>query len=88
MSYIAIKNFSTQGKDFKIGDTVPVEFVEDRLIRAKKIGETESIKEEILIETVPAKIEEPKEELLIEDSSNVEVKVEVPEVKSSKKSKK
>ena len=37
MSYIAIKNFSVNEKEFKIGDAIPTMFVQDRLIRAKKI---------------------------------------------------
>jgi hypothetical protein len=84
MSYIAIKNFSVNEKEFKIGDAIPTMFVQDRLIRAKKIklaSEVAEVKEvpevpvnqEILNEVVPETTEATQEILLTEDSSIVEV---------------
>ena len=96
MKYVALKDFN----GFKKGDDVPAEFVEQRLIRSKKIGIVYSdsveivkqIKEELITEV--AEVQE-KEEILLEDSSAVEVIIkeeivkEVPEeTKGSKKSKK
>ena len=99
MSYIAIKNFSVNEKEFKIGDPIPTMYVEDRLIRGKKIKLASDIIDvnnvaeiiEVLNEVVPEIIQ--KEELLIEDSSSVEVITEeiseLPvEVKQTKKAKK
>ena len=103
MSYIAIKNFSVNEKEFKIGDPIPTMYVEDRLIRGKKIklasdmvdknvvAEIIEVLNEVLNEVVPEIIQ--KEELLIEDSSSVEVITEeiseLPvEVKQTKKAKK
>lgn len=82
MSYIAIKNFSVNEKEFKIGDPIPTMFVEDRLIRGKKIALDPSInsvetKEEVITEVVDiVEVQETEQELLIEDSSDVEVKIE------------
>ena len=90
MKYVALKDFN----GFKKGDDVPAEFVEQRLIRSKKIGivysdsvETKEVSEELIVEVVS--------EILLEDSSAVEVTIkeeivkEVPEeTKGSKKSKK
>lgn len=96
MSYIALRDFD----GFKKGDTIPAEFVQDRLIRGRKIGladgSVKSVekKEELITEVVKQEI---KEELLIEDSSDVSVEIkeeivseipEIPEVKETKKSKK
>lgn len=83
MSYIAIKNFSVNEKEFKIGDPIPTMFAEDRLIRAKKIALDPAItnidvKEEIITEVV--EVQENIQELLIEDSSDVEVQIKVEEV--------
>ena len=99
MSYIAIKNFSVNEKEFKIGDPIPTMYVEDRLIRGKKIKLASDMVDknvvaeiiEVLNEVVPEIIQ--KEELLIEDSSSVEVITEeiseLPvEVKQTKKAKK
>ena len=97
MSYIAIKNFSVNEKEFKIGDPIPTMYVEDRLIRGKKIKLASDIIDvnnvaeiiEVLNEVVPEIIQ--KEELLIEDSSSVEVITEeiselpVKEIKKNKK---
>ena len=77
-------------KEFKIGDPIPTMYVEDRLIRGKKIKLASEIIE-VLNEVVPEIIQ--KEELLIEDSSSVEViteeiselQVEVKETKKNKK---
>ena len=87
MSYIALRDFDS----FKKGDTIPEELVEDRLIRGRKIGLVESeVSEVVLITEV---VEPIIEEILLEDSSAVEVKIEeeiVREtiVKEPKKSKK
>ena len=99
MSYIAIKNFSVNEKEFKIGDPIPTMYVEDRLIRGKKIKLASDMVDknvvaeiiEVLNEVVPEIIQ--KEELLIEDSSSVEVITEeiseLPvEVKQTKKANK
>lgn len=97
MSYIAIKNFSVNEKEFKIGDPIPTMYVEDRLIRGKKIKLASDMVDknvvaeiiEVLNEVVPEIIR--KEELLIEDSSSVEVITEeiselpVKEIKKNKK---
>ena len=97
MSYIALRDFD----GFKKGDTIPAEFVQDRLIRGRKIGladvSVKSVekKEELITEVVEVvKPVETKEELLTEDSSDVSVEIkeeivpEIPEVKETKKSKK
>lgn len=96
MSYIALRDFD----GFKKGDSIPAEFVQDRLIRGKKIGladgsksvEVQEIKEELITEVIEA---QEKEEILLEDSSAVTVEIkeeiveEIPEeTKVSKKSKK
>jgi hypothetical protein len=93
MKYVALKDFN----EFKIGDDVPAEFVEQRFIRSKKIGivysdsvETKEVSEELIVEFVPETVQE---EILLEDSSAVEViteEVEIVEVpvKETKKSKK
>ena len=96
MSYIALRDFDK----FKKGDSIPAEFVQDRLIRGKKIGlangsELVQIKEELITEVIE-EVEEvqEKEEILLEDSSDVSVEVKeelevLPEeTKVSKKSKK
>lgn len=102
MAYIALRDFD----GFKKGDTIPAEFVQDRLIRGRKIGLIDGTvnsaekKEELITEVVEVvevvKSTETKEELLIEDSSDVSVEIKeeiVPEVlevpaKETKKSKK
>lgn len=94
MSYIALRDFD----NFKKGDSIPEEIVEGRLIRGKKIGlagseSVQEIKEELITEIVEEiKV---KEELLLEDSSDVIVEIKkeiVPEVqetpKETKKAKK
>ncbi len=97
MSYIAIKNFSVNEKEFIIGDPIPTMFVEDRLIRAKKIALDPAItnidvKEEIITEVVEVQ-ETVEQELLMEDSSDVKVitevtKVQEIETKQTKRTKK
>lgn len=96
MSYIALRDFD----GFKKGDSIPEEIVQDRLIRGKKIGladgsksvEVQEIKEELITEVVEV---QEKEEILLEDSSAVEVTIkeevteivtETEETKVSKKS--
>ena len=92
MQYIALRDFD----GFKKGDSIPAEFVQDRLIRGKKIGlsdgsepvEVQEIKEELITEVIEV---QEKEEILLEDSSavTVEIKEEVQEeTKVTKKSKK
>lgn len=92
MSYIALRDFD----GFKKGDSIPAEFVQDRLIRGKKIGlasgstlvvsevpEVQETKEELITEVMEV---QEKEEILLEDSSDVSVEVK-EETKISKKSK-
>ena len=93
MKYVALKDFN----EFKKGDDVPAEFVEQRFSRSKKIGivysdsvETKEVSDELIIEVVSETVQE---EILLEDSSDVEViteEVEIAEVpvKETKKSKK
>jgi hypothetical protein len=91
--YIASRDFDR----FKKGDPIPQELVQDRLIRGRKIELAndskpveivKEFKEELITEVVEV---QEKEEILLEDSSAVEVKIEeeiieIP-VKVSKKSK-
>lgn len=69
MSYIAIKNFSVNEKKFEIGDPIPTMFVEDRLIRSKKIALSKDISQE---DTVINTVEESE--------TNIEV-VQIEELK-------
>lgn len=88
--YVALRDFD----GFKKGDSIPAEFVQDRLIRGRKIGlvnsevveaqETQEIKEELITEVIETV---QSEELLLEDSSDVSVEIkevipEVPEVQA------
>ena len=99
MTYIALRDFD----GFKKGDPIPEEIVQDRLIRGKKIGladgsksveivkEVSEFKEELITEVLPVlEVQETQEEILLEDSSAVEIKIEEvqEETKVSKKSKK
>ena len=89
MQYIALRDFD----GFKKGDSIPAEFVQDRLIRGKKIGLADGskpveivqeIKEELITEVIEV---QEKEEILLEDSSavTVEIKEEVQEVQEETK---
>lgn len=81
--YVALRDFD----GFKKGDSIPAEFVQDRLIRGRKIGlvgsgavEVQEIKEEPISEVVETV---QSEELLLEDSSDVSVEIKeevVPEI--------
>lgn len=81
--YVALRDFD----GFKKGDSIPAEFVQDRLIRGRKIGlvnsevvEAQETKEELITEVIETV---QSEELLLEDSSvvSVEIKEEViPEI--------
>ena len=84
--YVALRDFD----GFKRGDSIPAEFVQDRLIRGRKIGlvnsevvEAQEIKEELITEVIETV---QSEELLLEDSSDVSVEIkeevipEVPEI--------
>ena len=88
--YVALRDFD----GFKKGDSIPTEFVQDRLIRGRKIGlvnsdvvevqtqGTQGIKEELITEVVETV---QSEELLLEDSSDVSVEIKkevVPEVQA------
>ena len=86
--YVALRDFD----GFKKGDSIPAEFVQDRLIRGRKIGlvnsevvEAQEIKEELITEVIETV---QSEELLLEDSSDVSVEIkeevipEVPEVQA------
>lgn len=80
VKYVALRDFD----GFKKGDSIPAEFVQDRLIRGRKIGLVNSEVKEELITEVPEVIETVQsEELLLEDSSDVSVEIKeevVPEV--------
>ena len=88
MQYIALRDFD----GFKKGDSIPAEFVQDRLIRGKKIGlsdgsepveivqELQEIKEELITEVLPVLEIQEKEEILLEDSSAVTVEIKEEEV--------
>ena len=84
--YKAIKRFEVNGQTFQIGDDFPVELFEERLLRGKKIqvsslgtlGTSAVITEDVK----PKKEKAPKEskeiiedEILTDDSSNIEVKI-------------
>ncbi len=89
--YVALRDFD----GFKKGDSIPAEFVQDRLIRGRKIGlvnsevvEAQETKEELITEVIETV---QSEELLLEDSSDVSVEIkeevipeisEVPEVQA------
>lgn len=68
MPYKAIKKFEFDGVTFKIGDTVPDRLIVDELINGS------TLVEEVL--NVKNIVETPKEELLLETPSAVEITVE------------
>lgn len=79
----AIKNFEVNGKSFKIGETVPAEFVSDRLIRAKKISGCSTVKEDVKVEEMVVLNEVlpvSDEIILTEDSSDVSVEVKEEDI--------
>ena len=81
--YKAIKRFEVNGQTFQIGDDFPVELFEERLLRGKKIQVSSKATSAVLTEDVkPKKEKAPKEskeiiedEILTDDSSNIEVKI-------------
>ena len=84
--YKAIKRFEVNGQTFQIGYDFPVELFEERLLRGKKIQVSSSGTpgtSTVLTEDVkPKKEKAPKEskeiiedEILTDDSSNIEVKI-------------
>ena len=90
--YKAIKKFELNGQTYQIGDDFPVELFEDRLLRGKKIGikaidikESELITEDVKVKTdeVKKSKKDKKEEILTDDSSNVEVTVQEELVEDS-----
>jgi hypothetical protein len=94
--YKAIKKFELNGQTYQIGDDFPVELFEDRLLRGKKIGiksigapqktkEVELITEDVKVKTdeVKKSKKNKKEEILTDDSSNVEVTVQEELVEDS-----
>ena len=94
--YKAIKKFELNGQTFQIGDDFPVELFEERLLRGKKIGiksidlvketkEVELITEDVKVKTdeVKKSKKDKKEEILTDDSSNVEVTVQEELVEDS-----
>lgn len=90
--YKAIKNFEVNGRSFKIGETIPAEFVSDRLIRAKKISGNDSTRTEIKEDVKVEKVEEvilnevspvSEEMILTEDSSNVSVEVKEEDIEET-----
>ena len=94
--YKAIKKFELNGQTFQIGDDFPTELFEERLLRGKKIGiksidvvketkEVELITEDVKVKTdeVKKSKKDKKEEILTDDSSNVEVTVQEELVEDS-----
>lgn len=80
MAFKALKNFTgASGKEYKAGDTVKKADVEDRLIRGKKIEEVVAPKAQQKPKKAKVKKQEPKEEILTEVSSAVEVEIESSE---------
>jgi len=79
--YKAIKNFSVNGNDYKVGDNVPQKDVEARLIRGRKIEQNFTDPDATVIEPIqePEDITEETEELLTELSEEIEVEVEEDE---------
>ena len=81
--YKAIKKFEVNGQTFQIGDDFPVELFEERLLRGKKIQVSSKGTSAVITEDVkPKKEKAPKEskeiiedEILTDDSSNIEVKI-------------
>ena len=69
--YKAIKKFEVNGQTFQIGDDFPAEFVQDRLIKGKKIGLVngskpieivKEIKEELITEVI--EVQETEERIV------------------------
>ena len=92
--YKAIKKFEVNGQTFQIGDDFPVELFEERLIRGKKIQVSSLVSKgtsAVLTEDVkPKKEKAPKEskeiiedEILTDDSSNIEVKILEEDIEKS-----
>ncbi len=93
--YKAIKRFEVNGQTFQIGDDFPVELFEERLLRGKKIQVSSKISSlgtsAVLTEDVkPKKEKAPKEskeiiedEILTDDSSNIEVKILEEDIEKS-----
>lgn len=71
MPYKAIKKFEFDGVTFKIGDTVP-----DRLIVDELINGSTLVQEVQEVHNVKNIVETPKEELLLETPSAIEITVE------------
>ena len=70
--YKALKNVKFSDKEFLVGDIVPNELVEQRHIKSKKV--------ELVQDAVQTTVtEEVTEELLIEDSSSVEIQTSTEE---------
>ena len=89
--YKAIKRFEVNGQTFQIGDDFPVELFEERLLRGKKIQVSSLGTPAVLTEDIkPKKEKAPKEskeiiedEILTDDSSNVEVKIIEEDIENS-----
>lgn len=85
MSFKAIKNFEINGQKFNIGDTVPNELIEERLIRSKKVKSSEEDFNGLITET-------PNENIIIEVVKEIEtptipeqiVEQKVPELTETK----
>lgn len=71
MPYKAIKKFEFDGVTFKIGDTVPDRLIVDELINGSTL--VEEVQEVLNVKNI---VETPKEELLLETPSAVEITVE------------
>lgn len=87
--YKAIKRFEVNGQTFQIGDDFPVELFEERLLKGKKIqinslvskGTSAVLTEDVKPkkEKAPKEIKKDKEiiedEILTDNTSNIEVKI-------------
>lgn len=71
MPYKAIKKFEFDGVTFKIGDTVPDRLIVDELINGSTL--VEEVQEVLNVKNI---VETPKEELLLETPSAIEITVE------------
>lgn len=88
--YKAIKNFEVKGRKFIIGEEVPAEFVEARLIKSKKITDDAKVQEEVknTTEEVQLLVETPAEVKEVEVQIETEEVEPVKEVKQDSKKKK
>ena len=71
MPYKAIKKFEFDGVTFKIGDNVPDRLIVDELINGSTL--VQEVQEVLNVKNI---VETPKEELLLETPSAIEITVE------------